>query len=384
MKILKIKNDVTVFLDNGTSITVPDMKDEVFEALLTVTTEEQVKELLFPKIKEDNDIQEGVEKSDFIKMKSDGSATIPFISDLTLPKGFALKFFQAEKEKNKFLIESYLNFWTLLSQNPNSQVRNNLFWFMDHWGMNITHSGLLICYRNVDIKSLGSFFTPKLIKFVCASYTERINSKQDTNIYVLLNDFKGEPYYFLKENADPEDDNIVGILGELYQRMSMDVSSTNTVFTDVHSHSFNIRIGQTVMMPRKEVDSDSSIACSRGLHCGAKGWLKQSYYGSIGLRVLLNPRDVCAVPPLDDYGKIRTCAYFPIGLIDFDSNGNVLDTVVEQEFEDKFFCTVSYACKVNNVDFGNFKILIKSDVNCAQNREQIYKELVEKFKKLEH
>ena len=45
----------------------------------------------------------------------------------------------------------------------------------------------------------------------------------------------------------------------------------DTVYTDNYSHSFTIKIGEVVSMPREETDSDSNVSCSRGLMCSPLG-----------------------------------------------------------------------------------------------------------------
>ena len=77
---------------------------------------------------------------------------------------------------------------------------------------------------------------------------------------------------------------------------NVDTTSEEGVYTDHHSHTFKIKIGEMVTMPREECDCDSNVSCSRGLHCSSVGWLKRNYYGNTGIACLINPADVVAVP----------------------------------------------------------------------------------------
>ena len=77
---------------------------------------------------------------------------------------------------------------------------------------------------------------------------------------------------------------------------NVDTTDEEGVYTDHHSHTFRIKIGEMVTMPREKCDCDSNVSCSRGLHIGGKGWLKKNYYGNTGLACLINPADVVAVP----------------------------------------------------------------------------------------
>ena len=121
---------------------------------------------------------------------------------------------------------------------------------------------------------------------------------------------------------------------------NVDTTGEEGVYTDHHSHTFKIKIGEMVTMPREQCDCDSSVSCSRGLHCSSVGWLKRNYYGNTGLACLVDPSQVVAVPKVDDYGKLRTCAYLPIKVIKY----NEYDDVIPLDVEDGFDC--SYVTKV--------------------------------------
>ena len=121
---------------------------------------------------------------------------------------------------------------------------------------------------------------------------------------------------------------------------NVDTTDEEGVYTDHHSHTFKIRIGEMVTMPREKCDCDSSVSCSRGLHCSSVGWLKRNYFGNTGLACLVDPSQVVAVPKVDDYGKLRTCAYLPIKVIKY----NEYDDVIPLDVEDGFDC--SYVTKV--------------------------------------
>lgn len=123
---------------------------------------------------------------------------------------------------------------------------------------------------------------------------------------------------------------------------NVDTTEEEGVYTDHHSHTFKIKIGEMVTMPREKCDCDSSISCSKGLHIGGKGWLKQNYFGNTGLACLINPADTVAVPKIDDYGKLRTCAYLPIEVIKYDENEDVIPLDVEDGFDCSYVTKVIY------------------------------------------
>ena len=73
-----------------------------------------------------------------------------------MPMSFAEKVMKAEEKKDTVKLEAYRNFWTLLSLNPDPVVRQNLFKFLEKWGMVITKSGLFVGYRNANIFREGN------------------------------------------------------------------------------------------------------------------------------------------------------------------------------------------------------------------------------------
>ena len=123
---------------------------------------------------------------------------------------------------------------------------------------------------------------------------------------------------------------------------NVDTTDEEGVYTDHHSHTFKIKIGEMVTMNEKYIDCDSSVECSSGLHLASKVWLKKNYYGSVGLACLCNPADVRAVPHRSEYGKLRCRAYLPIKKINYDENENVIPLNVEDGFDCSYVTKVIY------------------------------------------
>lgn len=130
------------------------------------------------------------------------------------------------------------------------------------------------------------------------------------------------------------------------------------VFTDCHSHSFKIKIGEMVTMDRDKCDKVQEHTCSTGLHIGGRGWLKANYYGDTGLACLINPADVVAVPPLDSYGKLRTCAYLPMEVIHYDENDDIIPLDVEDGFDCSYVTKVIYEGTMGTEEDSTYKINI--------------------------
>lgn len=139
---------------------------------------------------------------------------------------------------------------------------------------------------------------------------------------------------------------------------NVDKTEEENVFTDHHSHTFKIRIGEMVTMDRDKCDTIQENTCSTGLHIGGRGWLKKNYYGDTGLACLINPADVVAVPPYDNYGKLRTCAYLPMDIIHYDETSNVIPLDVEDGFDCSYVTKVIYEGTMGTKEDSTYKINI--------------------------
>ena len=148
---------------------------------------------------------------------------------------------------------------------------------------------------------------------------------------------------------------------------NVDTTDEKGVYTDHHSHTFKIKIGEMVTMNEKDIDCDSSVECSSGLHLASKVWLKKNYYGSVGLACLCNPADVRAVPHRSEYGKLRCRAYLPIEKINY-KNGSVIPLDVEDGFDCSYVTKVIYE-GITGTEDSPYKIIIPNIAGI--NRESI-------------
>lgn len=263
-----------VVFSDGTQI-ITDCTDELWNFLIAnQDNEEAIKRELLPK--EDVEgklIAERVQHSNILTLRGN-SVYMLGISEQSIPSDFVEKILEAEEEGNEAEIKKFKNFWTLVSLNPDSRVRNNLFWFIRKWDMKITEAGLVVAYRNADIKEESKYSTEYVKNIINSYYQEKyVNG---LNPRTILNS-EGKS------------------LEEIYNEI-VNEGAGSPIYTDKHSHSTTIKLGQPVRMPREETDECQENSCSRGLHTGAKGWLKNNYFGAVGLQVLVNPANVVAVP----------------------------------------------------------------------------------------
>lgn len=295
-KVIKVDGKVITLFEDGTYLERDGVSDELFKQIEEAESEEDVFVLMCPdhrqRMREYKDVQEfigNINDSQLLVLKGE-SVYWEEVSQLSMPSELVRAVLDAEFEHDEVRIDTYRNFWTLMSLNPDERCRKNLFWFLNKNGLIISRCGFFVAYRNAD--------------------------------------FKG---------TDPDG---------------------TEVYTDAHTHKMSIRIGEVVTMPREDCDTVQEHTCSRGLHLGAQWWLQKGYYGNQGLVCLCNPADVVAVPPLDDYGKLRTCAYLPIEKAGFDEEGNVIPFRQHDGFDCGYVTKVIYEGLMGTDEDSSYKIEI--------------------------
>jgi hypothetical protein len=265
MNILRINNTLIVTLEDGTQFKTESCTDAFLHELMqNLQDREAIIRLFNPEYGKIKNLLDEVADSKYIARRGN-SLYIDSVSKLTVPQDFAEAFLQAEKEEDKDKITAYLNFWTLLSLNPDSRVRDNIFWFLKRWGMVISKSGLIVGYRNVDIKQEGSKFSSKLVAYVTREWAYvRYKLKKNPANYVVLTDNYGE---YVRAKADSPSSALtteVGNLATLYKDITANQGTIAPIYTDHYSHKFEIKIGQIVQMERMTCDAEQEHDCSRG------------------------------------------------------------------------------------------------------------------------
>lgn len=372
MKIIRLRTTITVILEDGTTIVNSKCTDEMYSLVMdNQDNEDAVLNILVPEYvearKKDNYV-ESISNSNIITFEGN-KAYIEDISSLIVPIELVEAILIAEQEGDHEAIEGYKNFWTLCSLNPNAEARKNLFWFLNKYGMKISKSGLFVTYRNVALKNKGTIIDTEKASFISTQWA-RVKyklKKSPKNYYFGLNS-NGEYAIHLDSSILK---SVEGSLDYVYSKLAD--ADDSPVYTDTHSRTFEIKIGIPVTMDRSKCDENSSITCSRGLHVAGKDWLAQGYYGDVSLMCLVNPADVVAVPPLDNYGKMRTCAYYPVKIVERDDQGYIINDEYPDGFEDDFMNLISYEGTKNNTE--NLSYTLNVPVTPEINRTNIMNKL---------
>lgn len=162
-----------------------------------------------------------------------------------------------------------------------------------------------------------------------------------------------ELYDFLEAGAIPITENGTFLA---YKKINED-------WTDIHSGKFDNSVGTIVKMPRNEVDEDSTVTCSRGLHVCAYGYLP-SYGWAEGCRVVIcevNPRDVCAIPKDYNNTKMRVCEYVVVGEVSDYKSGDSLSSKTVIKTTD-----VTHGKTEGTVDHTDYKQIGKDFTNMLE------------------
>lgn len=232
---------------------------------------------------------------------------------IPIPEELALAILDAQfNPDSEYTVKSLVNFWQWAVLNPNPKARIDLFSWFKTGEFVITEQGLIVAYRNVNIKSHG--IDPDLEQFVNERYVKAKKGRQAPKNYAILraenaNKNNKFTWKFLKNHPNAESDpNFIGLLSDLYNKTISGESSTT--YTDNHTGKMSIKMGEEVTMPREECDSDHNASCSRGLH-----FMSPKYnlrLGNTTVIILINPYNIVAFPEYDQT-KGRCCAYLPIG-----------------------------------------------------------------------
>ena len=231
-----------------------------------------------------------------------------------------------EKEEvelsNKY--EALKNFWMWLALNPIESSRQDCLTFVKNNDISINQDGMLELYRKVvnvgnKDKALVEFISEQYFKIkkwkkAPSSYEVfKIETGDERKMYKLgkCEDFLNQEYIAVLE----------GNLEELYLNIP---NMVENIYTDNHTHSKIIKIGQIYREDEDNIDLDNSRSCSRGLHLGSRSFGFDSF-GDTGVMALVNPSKVRSVPNHES-NKMRVSEMFIVGTVDFEDYENHIDS----------------------------------------------------------
>jgi hypothetical protein len=215
--------------------------------------------------------------------------------------------------------------------NPRAEVANDLYDFLNKNSFRITKQGFFVALRNV-VTLRGSI---ELVQFVSNAYNKvkAVWKKSPDKYTVFLEnceyklvheddlteptemwDEETEEYYDYEEAIDHGEK--IGNLTELY----LDLPNRHeNRFTDAHTRTFDIRVGQVVNMPPQECNWSTADCAHAGLHFTADE-INYVGCGDQSVLILINPMKVVGIGE----AKGRCYEYLPIMTVSREESTEIL------------------------------------------------------------
>lgn len=334
-KKVKLVNDtLTIVLNDGAILTKPNAKPEDFHKVRMATFEWELFNIATSSegIQEKRKEEQEVEK---VKVLIQGIEILKQLSDFTvedntvylkginrsLPQLLVEKFASLTGAHGGLLVgkeeeyEALKRFFMWCCLNPRAEVADKLYDFLVRNSFRITKQGFFVALRNVvTIEGDNS-----LVKFVSETYNKvkAVWKKKPSDYYVW-----GEDDGTLTFNKDKKGDGICKFHGNLEKLYKNLPEMKENRFTDAHTRTFDIRIGQVVNMPPEECNWSTADCAHAGLHFTAD----QIHYvgcGDTSVLTLINPMKVVGIGE----SKGRCYEYLPIMTVPTDEATKILHDV---------------------------------------------------------
>jgi len=155
------------------------------------------------------------------------------------------------------------------------------------------------------------------------------NEHSREQLYSWLNDRK----FQISKNG-----NIVGFKGvKIVNGEYRSIHAGPAIVDDVEMNGYIPNaIGSVIEMPRADVQSNSAVGCSTGLHVGTYDYAKDFAQGAV-LTVSVNPRDVVSVPSDCNAAKLRVCRYRVVNATAVEWSSAVSDVEDDEDNEDYWY-----------------------------------------------
>lgn len=221
-------------------------------------------------------------------------------------------------------------FWLLL--NPIESAREDALDFVRKNNIPITSNGMLVTFRKVVSKGKEN---KDLVKFISESYFKvKKWKKSPTNFKIVTisdsNNFELKPFEF---NVTDTEYICLGDLNFLYKNLP---TLEENIFTDNHTRTKSIKIGEVYKEDENKVDLDNKKDCSNGLHSGSLSFGSFNSFGDTGVVCLVNPMKIRSVP-VSDCSKMRSSELFPVAIIDFEEYKKFVETSEINELSETYY-----------------------------------------------
>jgi len=288
-------NDITIVLESN-NILNGTVEPDIYEKIKVAATENEIINYLFPKpvvIQNEEDTSEQeikelitpviniLDGSDYFDVEGE-KVFLKGIKSIEIPSSIVSEFIRLEHEiiqlkgridpteldlkeweDNKLEFNSLIMFTYWLLLNPIDSSRNDCLTFMKKNQITLTSNGLMKCYRRVVSKGSEN---KDLVKFVSDNYTKLKKWKKSPKNYWVNKQRETENTLMLVEDKihNINLDGCLGNLAELYNNLS---NLEENLFTDAHTRSKTIKIGEIYREDEDKIDLDNRKDCSSGLEC---------------------------------------------------------------------------------------------------------------------
>jgi hypothetical protein len=352
---VKLVNDVlTIVLNDGSILTKPNATEQDYRTAIIASTEatlfdicadsevSEEKRRQEAEVKRLQALQEGIKTLEGLEdFEIEGNSVRLAGTGRTMPQLLVEKFIEivgmyemdpfndvTEDEEYQALKRFFM--WCCL--NPRAEVANDLYEFLNKNSFRITKQGFFVALRNV-VTLHGS---TELVQFVSNVYNKvkAVWKKKPDAYTVFLKDgeytiIHEDDMYYEEEIWDEENDcyydeqflkedlgENLGSLTDLY----LDLPNRHeNRFTDAHTRTFDIRIGQVVNMPPQECNWSTADCAHAGLHFTADE-INYVGCGDQSVLVLINPMKVVGI----GQAKGRCYEYLPIMTVSREESTEIL------------------------------------------------------------
>jgi hypothetical protein len=185
--------------------------------------------------------------------------------------------------------------------NPRAEVANDLYNFLHTNSFRITRQGFFVALRNVVTVGAAD---KGLVEFVSNAYNKvKAVWKKDPGLFCVVENNGNYSLRQMFKDTDFTGRNL-GNLTELYLDLPNMIENR---YTDAHTRTFDIRVGQVVNMPMEECNWSTQDCAHAGLHFTSD----QIHYvgcGDTSVLILINPMKVVGIGG----HKGRCYEYLPI------------------------------------------------------------------------
>ena len=275
-------------------------------------------------------------------LEHDPETSEVFLAGFNTPVPDTLVEIIKEYHENSYPLDAIMNFWKLLMLNPDVRIREVLFDFIKTHDFVLTDNGYMVVYKAVyDVKEDGA--DTAFAEYISNRYLHvKKTFKESPKNHIVYKNDEGDFATTNVKTAEKwketdKDIEFLGNLNELFDAIynsEIDEDEKSVpVFTDMHTRSMRIVLGQPVKQDRKDCDANFRKDCSNGLHVGATKYV-ETFGGQTVLVCYVNPANVVAVPDYD-HSKMRVCEYFPFAIATY--NDRKID-VIEQAYFESDYC----------------------------------------------